>query len=226
MKEKKPYKKLENTEKKSLLKKKKKRRDNMVVNHENCSLHSLGNVLEPWNFDPPSYVCNHCGVVLWYEERSVKSKRPRIPKFSLCCMEGKVKLPLLKKTPPLLNGLLDPLGGQRSKTLRTQIRSYNAMFAMTSMGGKVDNRVNDGRGPYIFKLNGQTHHRIGTLLPNKGEDPQFAQLYFYDTENEFQHRMNAFSSSPINKDLESSIIDALVQMFDESNSLVKVFRRT
>ena len=79
---------------------KRKRRDNMVVNHENCSLHSPGNVIEPWNFGPPSYVCNHCGVVLWYEERSVKSKRPRIPKFSLCYMEGKVKLHLLKKKTP------------------------------------------------------------------------------------------------------------------------------
>ena len=37
------------------------------------------------------------------------------------------------------------------------------MFAMTSMDGKVDDRVKDGRGPYIFRLNGQTHHRIGTL---------------------------------------------------------------
>ncbi|XP_050279142.1 uncharacterized protein LOC126720581 [Quercus robur] len=196
----------------------------MVVNHENCSLHSPGNAIEPWNFGPPSYVCKHCGAVLWYEERSVKSKRPRIPTFSLCCMEGKVKLPLLRKTPPLLNELLDPLGGQRSKSFRTQIRSYNAMFAMTSMGGKVDNRVNDGRGPYIFRLNGQIHHRIGTLLPNNGEDPQFAQLYFYDTENEVQHRMNAFSSSTVNKDLDPSIVDALVQMFDESNNLVKIFR--
>ena len=119
-----------------------------------------------------------------------------------------MKLPLLKKTPPLLNELLDPLGGQQSKTFRTQIRNYNAMFAMTSIGGKVDNKVNNGRGPYIFRLNGQTHHRIGTLLPNNGEDPQFAHLYFYDTENEVQHRMNVFSSSSVNKDLDPSIIDA------------------
>ena len=98
------------------------------------------------------------------------------------------------------------------------------MFAMTSMGGKVDNRINDGRGPYIFKLNGQNHHRIGTLLPNDGQDPQFAQLYFYDTENEVQHRMNVFSDGQINSDLDPSIVDALVQMFDESNTLVKVFR--
>ena len=62
-------------------------------------------------------------------------------------MEGMVKLPLLKKTHLLLNELLDPFGGQRSKTFKTQIRSYNAMFAMTSIGGEMDNRVNDGRGP-------------------------------------------------------------------------------
>ena len=94
---------------------------------------------------------------------------------------------------------------------------------MTSIGGKMDNRVNDGRGPYIFRLNGQIHHRIGTLLPNNGEDSQFAQLYFYDIENEVQHRMDAFGSRPVNKDLDPSIVDALVQMFDESNNLVKIF---
>ncbi|XP_050290504.1 uncharacterized protein LOC126728763 [Quercus robur] len=179
---------------------------------------------EPWNFGSPSYVCVHCGSILWYEERTVKSKRPRNPKFSLCCMEGKVKLPLLRKAPPLIDELLDPLGSDRSKTFRTLIRTYNAMFAMTSMGGKVDSRINDGRHPYIFKLNGQNHHRIGTLLPNDGQDPQFAQLYFYDTENEVQHRMNVFSNGQINSDLDPSIVEALVQMFDESNTLVKIFR--
>ncbi|KAF3957708.1 hypothetical protein CMV_017305 [Castanea mollissima] len=139
-------------------------------------------------------------------------------------MEGKVKLPLLKKPPPLIDELLDPLGSQRSKMFRTQIRTYNAMFAMTSMGGKVDSRINDGRHPYIFKLNDQNHHRIGTLLPNDGQDPQFAQLYFYDTENEVENRMNIFSNGEIDSDLDPCIVDALVQMFDETNTLVKIFR--
>uniref|UniRef100_A0A7N2MG30 ATP-dependent DNA helicase n=1 Tax=Quercus lobata TaxID=97700 RepID=A0A7N2MG30_QUELO len=179
---------------------------------------------EPWNFGLPSYVCVHCGSILWYEERIVKSKRPKNPKFSLYCMEGKVKLPLLKKAPSLIDELLDPLSSQRSKIFRTLIRSYNAMFSLTSMGGKVDNRINDGRGPYVFKLNGQNHHRIGILLSNDGQDPQFVQLYFYDTKNEVQHRMNVFSSGQINSDLDPSIVVALVQMFDESNSLVKIFR--
>ena len=58
-------------------------------------------------------------------------------------MEGKVKLPLFKKPPTILDELLDNAGGERSKKFKTQIRSYNAMLAMTSMGGKVDTRVND-----------------------------------------------------------------------------------
>ena len=79
--------------------KKKEKRDKMVVNHKN--------VIEPWNFGSPSHVCVHCGSILWYEERTLKSKRPRNPKFSLCCMQGKVKLPLLRKAPPLIDELLD-----------------------------------------------------------------------------------------------------------------------
>ena len=40
-------------------------------------------VIEPWNFGSPSHVCVHCCSILWYEERTLKSKRPRNPKFSL-----------------------------------------------------------------------------------------------------------------------------------------------
>ena len=58
-------------------------------------------------------------------------------------MEGKVKFPLLRKAPHFLNELLDPSGGQQVNKFRTQIRSYNALFAMMFMGGKVDNSVND-----------------------------------------------------------------------------------
>jgi hypothetical protein len=137
-------------------------------------------------------------------------------------MEGQVKLPLLKKPPVVLEELLNPVGGQRSKNYKAQIRIYNSMFAMTSMGGNVDKKINDGRGPYIFRLNGQNHHRIGTLLPGDGLNPRFAQLYFYDTENEVTNRMNSLNRS--DNDLDHSIVDALVRMLDESNILVKTFR--
>lgn len=34
------------------------------------------------------------------------------------------------------------------------------MFAFTSMGGQIDNTINDGRGPYVFRLHGQNYHLI------------------------------------------------------------------
>jgi hypothetical protein len=47
-------------------------------------------------------------------------------------------------------------------------------------------------GPYIFKINGMVHHRIGSLVPNIGNRPEYAQLYIYDTDNELDHRVNLF----------------------------------
>jgi hypothetical protein len=137
-------------------------------------------------------------------------------------MNGQVKLPLLKRSLVVLEELLNPVGGQRSTKFKVQIRSYNAMFAMTSMGGKVHYRVNDVRGLYIFRLNNQNHHRIETLLPTNGLNPNFAQLYFYDTDNEVPNRINVLNHSDNN--IDPYIVDALIQILDESNLLVKIFR--
>jgi hypothetical protein len=69
------------------------------------------------------------------------------------------------------------------------IRQYNCLFAFISMGAHIDDSVNDGRGLPIFKIFGQVHHRIGSLLPSDGSSPQFIQLYIYDTVNEVRNRM-------------------------------------
>lgn len=42
------------------------------------------------------------------------------------------------------------------------------MFAMTSMGGRIDHKINDGKGPYVFFMNDQNYHHIGMLLPPIG----------------------------------------------------------
>lgn len=108
-------------------------------------------------------------------------------------MIGKTRLPNVQSPPPLLNNLLlnkHPM----SKHFIENIRAYNLMFSFTSMGGKIDSEVNKGRGPYIFKMGGQNHHLIGSLLPMSGSSPKFSQLYIYDTENEVSNRINALRS--------------------------------
>ena len=47
------------------------------------------------------------------------------------------------------------------------IRAYNMMFAMTSFGAKVDDSINNGSGPYVFKVEGQISHWMGSLFPPK-----------------------------------------------------------
>ena len=57
------------------------------------------------------------------------------------------------------------------------------------MGGKIDKSISIGRAPPIFRLNGQNHHLIGSLLPTKRAPLKFAQLYVHDTANEVANRI-------------------------------------
>ncbi|GJX47152.1 DNA helicase [Tanacetum coccineum] len=77
------------------------------------------------------------------------------------------------------------------------IRAYNQMFAMTSFGAKIDESINNGRGPYVFKLSGQ-HELENRLRPFGGLDrsnldPQIVEglIHFLDTHNELIRLYNA-----------------------------------
>jgi hypothetical protein len=130
---------------------------------------------------------------MWYQERKGKSKSQTLnPKFQLCCGDGKVELPLLKHAPSLLQHLLFDSNSADSKHFQEYTRMYNSMFSFTSPGMKVDDGINRGRGPPNLRIQGQTCHRIGTLLPESGQTPKYAQLYIYDTENEIQNRIHPF----------------------------------
>ena len=48
------------------------------------------------------------------------------------------------------------------------------MFAFTSSGIKLDKSINESRGPPTIRIQGQPCHRIGSLLPMPGKQPQFA----------------------------------------------------
>src|ERR1044072_5130555 len=89
----------------------------------------------------PNFKCEACGSTMWYEERANKPHRPKKPKFSICCQQGKVHLPLLLEPPEVLQTLLSYQGGRRSLKFREKIRAYNSIFAFTSMGAKIDYTV-------------------------------------------------------------------------------------
>jgi hypothetical protein len=139
----------------------------------------------------PELLCRFCKSKMWIGERVDDRKNPTTAEFSLCCMNGKVELPLLTKPPEPLYSLLNGDHVQSSNYL-DNIRTYNSMFSFTSIGGRIDKKMNDGGGPPQFTLSGQNFHRMGSLKPEEGGTPKFAQLYIYDTQNETANRMKYF----------------------------------
>lgn len=68
-----------------------------------------------------------------------------------------------------------------SKTFGQNIPQYNAPFAFTSLGVKIDQAVTNAPGPYCFRINGQLHHHTGALLPEGNQPERYAQIYIHDS---------------------------------------------
>ncbi|KAM2613605.1 hypothetical protein TB2_028330 [Malus domestica] len=172
--------------------------------------------------------CQYCNALFWPAEQTKKHAKHTssvsTPQFTACCMSNKVHFARAKPTPAYLEHLLNPMNSQAFLKFKTNIRSYNSIMALTSMGAKVDPSINKRRGPYVFKINGQVHHLMGSLLPPEGIDPKFAQLYIYDTQNEVNNRINCFNGSEPSEKLDQQIVGDLIKMLDECNEVVKLFR--
>ncbi|XVF71905.1 hypothetical protein PTKIN_Ptkin12aG0077500 [Pterospermum kingtungense] len=187
------------------------------------SINQSGEEEIPINLGGLNHICSFCGAHMWFEERLIRPSTTQNLKFSQCCVERKVWLPPFRETSSPLNTLLDYNGGGSAKCFRENIRLYNSLFQFTSIGGKINDEINRRPGPYVFRLCGQNHHKIGSLLPIDGASPKFAQLYIYDTANELSNRMSMFASASRPKPQED-IVNQLIQMFNQTNVIVKAFR--
>ena len=93
-----------------------------------------------------TYTCQCCGALFWFNERS---KESTLPKFNLCCINRKIKIPLLKETSTILNNLLNYNGGRESTFYRKNIRTLNSMLAFTSYGANIDSSTSDSHSPSL-----------------------------------------------------------------------------
>ena len=135
--------------------------------------------------------CPNCSALHWMDEKLTNSSQIH-PRFGMCCLQGKVRLPPLKTPPPLIQALYDGNDVQ-SNSFRRYIRDYNACNAFTSLGAKFDTTILTGRGPNSFIIHGELRHRTGSLLPQSDQEPSYAQLYIYDPDTALQerHRRNS-----------------------------------
>ena len=152
--------------------------------------------------------CVNCNALHWIDERLVNSSR-REPKFGMCCTSGKILLDKLDEPPAEIKQLLY---GQDaiSKSFREHIRNYNNALAMTSLGCKVDDKINrGGAGPYVFKVHGKLTHKAGSLLPAEGEQPKYAQLYIYDGAEALNYRMGHAANQGLDRRVMQVLQDTL-----------------
>nr|AAT73668.1 hypothetical protein [Oryza sativa Japonica Group] len=137
---------------------------------------------------------------------------------------GRIWLPPYQPPPQPLLDLLTSQNSTLSNHFFDHIRQYNSMFVITSMGAKINESINDGRAPYVFKISGQVCHRIGSLLPPQGHRPEYAQLYIFDTEHEISNRINVASSSRVTFHANEQIVASLIEMLNTNNPIVQLFR--
>ncbi|CAN6924720.1 unnamed protein product, partial [Brassica oleracea] len=89
----------------------------------------------------------------------------------------------------------------------------------------MDYTVVNAPGPYTIRIQGQTHHRIGSLIPRQGRPPEYLHLYIFDTGNEVRNRLNAMGQTSTEGNLDETTLARLIEMLDENNCLAKLLRR-
>ncbi|WJX54791.1 DNA helicase [Trifolium repens] len=131
--------------------------------------------------------------------------------------KGDIEIVPYNRLPEPLHELYHGVG-RKSRYFLQNIRSFNSMFAFTSIGGKIDISRNRGKAPPVFIMNGENYHQIGSLLPLPGKSPKFAQLYIYDTDNEVANRMAAVKMKDDALAIKSSIVKDIREVLDSCDN--------
>ena len=143
-----------------------------------------------YNIGEMNVNCHHCGALRFQHES-----------FN-CCHNGKVSLPNLREYPEQLRRFFE--GNDRERTnFREYIRNYNSAFAFASFGANISQPV--GRGPYCFRIHGQTYHHVSSLHPVNNDGRKYGQLYIIDAQDAVQ----AGSAAPENSKCLRSNMEAI-----------------
>ncbi|GAA0145957.1 hypothetical protein LIER_36229 [Lithospermum erythrorhizon] len=151
---------------------------------------------------PIPIVCKTCQASLFKKETR-----------GLCCRHGAIVLPKIPVPDELLH-LFDDQSAE-GKLFRENIRSYNHIFAFTSISISLDeNLANAQQGVYTFRAHGEIYRKIGNLLMSLGDCPRFLQLYIYDIEHEIENRLLE------NESLDRSLLEKIKQILNVCNPFV------
>ena len=127
-------------------------------------------------------------------------------------------------------------GGIEADRFRQNIRSINQSFAFVSVGVKIDEKITYGTGPMCFRIRGELHHRLGSILPPSTPevDPAtgvaqpvknaFLQIYIHDGDTDEAVRIRRDWSNLPNK-ISDNTMRQLQTMLHDCNPYVTVFQQ-
>ena len=144
----------------------------------------------------------------------------RRPEYMDCCKNSAICIDYLDPIPPLLRRLYEG-DDRRAVEFRRYIRSYNKAFAFTSTGGEghVISSLYDGRGPPLYKIQGEIFHQLGPVLASDRQRPIYSQLYYiYDHEEALQYRMGR------NRTRDSTLMRKLQDLLEHTHPFAEVYR--
>lgn len=161
--------------------------------------------------------CQHCRALHWAAEKLAKKGENGQAEFSGCCHHGQIQYP--ENREPMPAELEELLFGNtpEAQHFRENPRRYNSILQLASSKSDFADDRNLS-GIQSFVLRGSVHHRIGHMLPEEGEQPKFAQLYCFDTENELENRCSLFHS------VRTEVLASLQHMLHRDNRLVQAFK--
>ena len=161
--------------------------------------------------------CPQCHALHFISEKLSSSTRNQL-KFGMCCLTGQINLPPFPPAPRELADLFDGTN-PHSLEFKTNICQYNAAFAFTSLGVKVDQSVTRGSGPYSFRISGELHHLSGALLPLPGHAPVFAQIYIHAPDDQLAQRARN------NDNLNRAIMTIIQGVIHQSHPYMELYRQ-
>ncbi|CUS07200.1 unnamed protein product [Tuber aestivum] len=140
-----------------------------------------------------SIPCPQCQALHFLEERLTSSSAAS-PRFSACCLDGKISLPAFATPSVTWQGFFNREHAQ-SATFLKNIHEYNNTFSFLSLGVSFDLNVMQRPGPYVFRIQSQLAPLMGSLTTSKS--PRYAQIYMLGTpEAQVQARLRSTSLSP------------------------------
>ncbi|XP_071057338.1 uncharacterized protein [Onthophagus taurus] len=159
-------------------------------------------------------VCRHCNAKYFTKEITTRSQRRM-----LCCKDGDVRLPELRRCPEEIRRLLverDAMG----RNYRENIRAINGLFAMASFTASIPDGVNVGQGAWSFTICGQIYH-FANPIPDAEDfaNPRGNQYYFIDADDAIERRMQKIGDRVVRE-----VVDIIENTLRRDNVWVSSYR--